>query len=237
MRRKPATGQRAGVFKMNEAQDIMRSETEPINVALKSHQASAKDWRYRGLLAEIHTWAERFTVGFKLNIPFPAIVVDRLRGRCLGHFRSGRNAWGLKDEVAIDRVHATSDDFWQALGTLLHELIHLWQQKHGDPPSNNNFNYHNREYRDKALELGLVVDRWGHTRYAPENSPFLALLTEYGVEVPVLPPPEQQHITIGRLNSSKLKLWQCRCPVRVRVARADFRARCLVCGQIFERKD
>jgi len=224
-------------IQMCEAQNIAGLATEPINVALKQHQTSTKDWEYRALLAEIHTWAERFNVGFKLNIPVPAIVLDRLRGQCLGHFRSGRNAWGLKDEVAIDRVHATSGDFWQALGTLLHELIHLWQQQHGNPPSNNNFNYHNRQYRDKALAFGLVVDRWGHQRYAPEKSPFLALLAQYGVEVPALPPVEQQRITTTRLNSSKLKLWQCKCPVRVRVARTDFLAKCLVCGHIFERKE
>ena len=206
---------------------------EPINLALREHQKSAEDWRLRALLAELHTWAERFCLRFKLQTPVPAVMIERLRGRVLGHFRPSRNALGLNFEIAIDERRAASDPFGPALGTLLHELLHLWQEVHGAHPSRSSSNYHNKEFREKAAALGLIVDCRGHTSYAGENSPFLDLLKAYGVNVPPLPPLENQNTRLGRLGSSKLKLWQCACPVRVRVAVPNFRARCLVCGCLF----
>lgn len=208
--------------------------TEPINIALKDHQHTLQDWRYSKFLSNFHIWAKRFNVEFKLNLPLPAIAIEKLGRRSLGFFRYGRNGLGVKSEITIDSIHAQSQDFWQVLGTLLHELLHLWQQVHGSP---SNSNYHNKQYRDKALSLGLVVDRWGHTQYAPENSLFLNVLTKYGVKVPEIPPLDEQRISVGRLNSSKLKLWECQCPVpvKVRVARANFRAICLHCGALFRR--
>jgi hypothetical protein len=223
---------------MTEKQNIVTvgPPTEPINIAIKEHQGLVEDWKHRSLLKELHIWTERFDVEFKLKLPLPVIVVDKLSRRTLGFFRFGRNGLGLKHEITINSTHAQSKEFWQVLGTLLHECLHLWQQTHGDP---SNSNYHNKQYREKALSLGLVVDRWGHTQYAPENSSFLNVLAKYGVEVPQIPPLNEQRILVGRLNSSKLKLWQCQCPVpvKVRVARAAFRAMCLDCDGLFRRKE
>jgi len=217
--------------------DAGKTAEEPINLALREHQVATHDWPARGLLAELHTWAERFAVQFKLDVPLPALVVDRLRGACLGHFRRGRNAWGLKFEIAIQEYHATSSPVWRYLGTLLHEVLHLWQAIHGTPPASTAWNYHNKQYRNKAMALGLIVDRRGCTTYATENSPFLDLLRKYGVDVSSLPPVETQAGSVGRLGTSKIKLWECKCPVRVRVAVKRFNARCLDCEQLFELKD
>jgi len=224
---------------MTEKESVIAVEppTEPINVAIKDHQGSVQDWRYRPFLTEFHLWAKRFDVEFKLNLPLPAIAVDKLGKKSLGFFRYGRNGLGLKHEITISYTHVQSEEFWQVLGTLLHELLHLWQQIHGEP---SNSNYHNKQYRDKALSLGLVVDTWGHQRYVPEDSLFLDVLKKYCIEVSQIPPLEKQKIQLlGRLNTSKLKLWQCQCPVpvKVRVARADFRARCLNCGSLFRQTD
>ena len=184
----------------------------------------------------MHTWAERFCFRFKLETPVPAIVVERLRRR-FGHFRPSRNNWGMNYEIAIDEHHAESDEFWKPLGTLLHEMLHLWQHIHGAPPRSFAFNYHNTQFREKAATLGLIVDRWGNTCYLPGNSPFFNLLNEYGVTPPSLPPIEKQLSRMGRSGSSKLKLWECGCPVKVRVAVPHFRARCLVCNSLFVKKD
>jgi len=221
---------------MADSSTTTGQHNEPVNLTLRTHQVSVEDWRFRPLLAELHTWAERFCVQFKLETPVPAIVVERLRGR-FGHFRPGRNDWGVNFEIAIDEHRATSEPFWPALGTLLHELLHLWQEVHGAHPGHFSFSYHNKEFCEKAATLGLIVDRRGHTFYATGNSPFLDLLKKYGVNVPPLPPLEKQQAPLGRLGSSKSKLWECGCPVKVRVAIPNFRARCLVCNCLFVKKD
>ena len=224
---------------MNELVAGFGPEQEPINLALREHQVSASHWRFRGLLRELHAWAERFNVEFNLNTPVPAVTVKRLRGRCIGHFLSGRNSWGLSYEIAIDQSLAVGGATWLTLGVLLHECLHLWEEIHGSPPNSARFNYHSRGFRDKAHSLGLLVDRWGHMRYVTGSSPFLELLRKYGVEVPDLPPVEDQANAIQTSGASKLKLWVCECvpPVRVRVARRRFRARCLDCGRQFKRRD
>ena len=109
---------------------------------------------------------------------------------------------------------------------MLHELFHGWQQAHGTPGRRN---YHNHEFRNKALTYGLVVDERGCTRYLPD-SPFVRLLRAYGVEVSPLraatPPRERER------GESKLKKWSCGC-TNVRCAVPDLRAVCLKCGQPF----
>jgi hypothetical protein len=82
-----------------------------------------------------------------------------------------------------------------------------------------------------ALQFGLVIDERGVTSYLSESR-FKDLLARHGVHLPVQPMPAQRI-----LGSSKLKKWSCRCPVNVRVAVADFEARCLRCGSLFVRRE
>jgi hypothetical protein len=113
------------------------------------------------------------------------------------------------------------------LGTLLHELLHAWQQAHGKPGKRN---YHNKQFRDKAREFGLIVQSNGVTEYA-RDSRLEDLLRKYGIHVPDLPEP-----VLPLKGESKLKLWFCGC-TKVRVAVPHFRAQCLICGNLFVRVD
>lgn len=193
---------------------------------LADHQRNER-WPKQNLFAVLLEWMVRFNIAFKLNIPEIALCIDRLRITRYGHFRYGHNGFGLKGEIAInERYLSDQRPSWQILGTLLHELLHAWQQEHGTPGRGN---YHNAEFREKALQLGLIIDRRGVTQYA-ETSPFKDLLAEHGVDISELPRP-----VMRQAGESKLKKWVCGCGFGVRVAVADFRARCLECGQVFRR--
>jgi len=200
---------------------------EPINLSLREHQAGAKEWEHQRQAAALHQWAERMVLEFKLEVPVPCLMIEGLRRR-YGHFRCGRNGFGLVDEIALDQVHLASDPYAETLDTLLHELLHSWQRRHGRPGRRN---YHNREFRRKALSLGLSIDARGCGGYAPGDTPFVNLLRRYGVEVPLREIlPQRPAARVG----SKLKLYVCGCGVRVRVGRSSFNARCLDCGGRFE---
>ena len=209
------------------------SANETINIALRDHQQSIEEWKFSEVATDLHRWAERMTLEFKLEITVPpALMLEHLRRR-LGHYRRGRNAFGLRDELAIDLEHLQTDSYWQVLGTLLHELLHSWQEHNGRPPSLKSHNYHNKELRNKALSLGLIVDAQGHTQYAPGDTPFLSILQKYGVEVPeIREMPEPVRVHKGK---SKLTLYECPCGVKVRVGRSKFRAMCLDCDGLFKR--
>lgn len=200
----------------------------PVYEALAEHQV-ASDWEFRDLLKELHRWAEILNFEFKLEIPEVALCVDRLRVSRLGHFRFGRNGFGLRGEIALNERHLRGREFWQVLGTLDHELLHAWQQAYGKAGKNN---YYKKQYREHALRHGLIVDARGHTSYLPASQ-FMTLLRKYGVAVLALTSLDTPRRVQG---TSKLRLWTCGC-TRVRVADADFRARWLRCCHRFQLAD
>ena len=208
-------------------------EPESINTRLKEHQV-ASNWDEQSLVSDLHVWADRFVLEFKLECSTPAIMIGSLNVTTDGHYQPGRNGFGLLDEIAINKNHISQDEYWGVLGTLLHELLHAEQEHSGKPGQHN---YHNKQYKDRACSLGLIVDSQGHQQYTPKPSPFFGVLDKYGVKAPTVPEPVVKATKPGR---SKLKLWTCECqprPVRVRVAIRDFQARCLKCNGRFKKRD
>ena len=209
--------------------------TKPIYPALADHQITDESWELRELLEWLCLWKDRMVFEFKLGLSEVALCVDWLHWRRYGHFRRGHNGFGLVAEIAINRRYLDYCEPWGILGTLCHELLHAWQHVHG---KTGRANYHNKQFRDKAARLGLIIDERGVTQYAPEDeSPFKQLLRKCGVTFPNLPVLE------NRRSKTKLKKWLCACdpringhrPVSVRVAVDDFHAKCMRCGKMFRR--
>lgn len=206
---------------------------------LASHQRN-EAWRGRDLLTEFQNWAERYNVHFKLDIPEIALCVDVLPVSVYGHYRIGHNGFGLKGEIAINELYLTTRASWQVLGTLCHECLHAWQHAHGKPSPHD---HHNLEFRRKAAELGLLIDRRGVTDYLLE-SPFMDLVKSHGVEVPTEAEEESASELGNRLvrrlsgqgermkGKSTLIKWTCGCQ-SVRCGRSDLQARCMKCGNQF----
>lgn len=195
------------------------------------------EWAMRDVLANLHQFKDRFVSEFKLQVSDLVIAVEKISHWRLGQYRVGRNGLGLKGEITIAEAHVrecgSRNQWWEVLGTLLHEILHAWQETHGTPSRGN---YHNAEFRSKAKQLGLIVNTRGYTQFLAE-SPFITLLMRSGINVPQLDEPEMMACNKPK---GKLKLWVCSCPVRVRVAVKDFHAQCLRCGQPFHsevRKD
>jgi hypothetical protein len=202
--------------------------TQTIYTALAKHQRD-EVWGGQETVADLQTWAARFIVEFKLDIGDIALCIDQLPSSRYGHFRHGHNGFGLRGEIAINARYLTGKrQLWEVLGTLLHELLHAWQEVHGTPGKRN---HHNAEFQAKARELGLNIDRRGLTGYAA-NSVFKDLLRLCGVSVPE---HEIKAPAAPPRGDSKMTKWTCACSTTVRVAVADFRARCLKCGSEFKR--
>lgn len=195
-----------------------------------AHHQSAEPWYGREIASVLQEWAGRFNDEFKLHVPEVSLRLDALPRSRYGHFRYGYNGFGLRGEVAINaRYLGGQREPWEVLGTLLHELLHAWQQAHGRPGRGN---YHNCEFRDKARDLGLVIDARGVTEYLDESA-FVGLLRRHGVFVPRLENTAKADPPRG---DSKMKKWSCKC-TNVRCAVAGFRAVCLNCGKAFVRQD
>ena len=216
----------------NHTLRLTSEPSKPVYRVLSEHQLAELGWEQQALVSELHRWRELFTSEFKLKLSPTALRIGGARSNYHGHFRPGHNDFGLAREIAFNQRdllnRLTAGDFWRVLGTLLHELLHAWQYDHGKPSP---WNYHNSEFRAKAMSLGLIVSTRGVTDYSAE-SPFFDLIKEYGVIVPELPSAEVSRPS----GNSTLKKWSCGC-TNVRVAIADFRAQCLKCNNQFRRAD
>ena len=93
-------------------------------------------------------WHERFNAehfGGALK-SIPVRVSRRMRSR-LGHYSAANQREGA--EIAISRRHLRRHGWQEALQTLLHEMVHQWQDESGLPID------HGRRFRAKAREIGI----------------------------------------------------------------------------------
>lgn len=207
---------------------------EPINDTLKQHALAANDWIFQSASATLHEWAERFNAEFRLKLETPAISVQKIPARTYGTYRHGRNGLGVRHEITLNAGHLEQQPLAEQLATLLHELLHQWQEQYG---KGGRHGYHNQQFRIMAKRFGLVVNDRGH-HLGIEPGPFTQLLARHNVDMgTLLPPTEIPSFTKRPRGSSKLKLWICtRGCTRVRCA-VELEAKCLKCGVAFVKED
>lgn len=102
-----------------------------------------------GLAAKFAEWhgrynAERFGGALRR---VPVRISRRMRAR-LGHYAPAQH--GRAPEIAISRRHVRRHGFAEALETLLHEMVHQWQDEQGHPLG------HDARFREKARAVGIV---------------------------------------------------------------------------------
>ena len=78
----------------------------------------------------------------------PVRVSRRMRRR-LGHYAAASSAEGA--EIAIARSHLRRHGWEEAVHTLLHEMVHQWQDESGLAID------HGRDFRRKAREVGITA--------------------------------------------------------------------------------
>ncbi|HXC25825.1 MAG TPA: SprT-like domain-containing protein [Gemmatimonadaceae bacterium] len=76
------------------------------------------------------------------------IRISRRMKNKLGHYMMATKT-GLPAEIAISWQHIQRDSWEEVLHTLVHEMVHQWQDETGLPLD------HGREFRKKAKEVGI----------------------------------------------------------------------------------
>ena len=218
--------------------------------AIRNSQEHAVTWRYHALSRTVNEWAERFTTRFLVPVlepgkdgalPSPVIGFESFDHRIYAYYRLGKNAFGLDDEIILNEKHM-SRPLYSVLETVLHEQIHLWQQRRGEHPVERN--YHNQEFVEKAEQLGLhpqpVIG--AHTR--PADGQFERLLREYGITRPneemIFPVQGKekkrnwwQDPGKERKGRSTLEKWSCACGQNARIGAKAYLAVCILCREPF----
>ena len=93
---------------------------------------------------------------FDNELPACLLVFGRDQKSCYGYFHAEQ--WENSEEkgqkchmISLTPMHL-SRPLRDVFATLVHEMAHLWQQDFGKPSKNG---YHNREWADRMIELGL----------------------------------------------------------------------------------
>jgi len=151
---------------------------ESINIHIMENEKNLQDWKLSSLARELYWWVDFFNIAFfkAQPAPTPAISFEKTKVNNLGHYVIGRNAFGVKENINLNRVHLNRP-LWDMLATLLHEMTHSWQYRYGNPSKSW---FHNKEFQMKLLAFGILVDKKGcHQGF---GDPFIFLLKKHGVE-------------------------------------------------------
>ena len=161
---------------------VKHEKHEKVNDDVRRHIEQLPDdqWEYGDELEDMYRWTDMLIDEFELDIPLPILGMKKLRKNRYGQYLQDRNEHGLNYQVLFNLIYRDKRNEWQYIGTLFHQLLHVWQHINGDPPKNR---FHNKEYIVKAAEYGLIVDRKGYTKF--EEGLFTKFLEENGVEVEV----------------------------------------------------
>ena len=165
----------------------------------------------------------------QLPVPVFAFFAQPPRTRRLGHYRarSWREPDGSpRDEIVLYADLALSQGLDSVLETLLHEMVHVWQEYFGRPSVR-----HNAAWHAEAARVGLTT--WGDKGYTSAADGFRAALVELGPRVEGIP---FRLLDLPRAKA-KLAKWICACGYGVRVAVPHFEATCHRCGERFRLAD
>ena len=102
------------------------------------------------MAAKLTIWHERYNAEhFDGTLrAIPVRVSRRMKSR-LGHYSAATR--GEQGEIAISWRHLRRHGWTEALHTLLHEMVHQWQDETGRPID------HGRAFRAKAREVGIAA--------------------------------------------------------------------------------
>jgi len=132
------------------------------------------------------------------------------------------------------------------MSTLVHEMVHQWQQDHGSPPRRC---YHNTEWAERMVEIGLIPSDTGQpggrptgqtmTHYIDPDGRFLDALKRMPTEY-VLPWVSDGPNDKGKPKKPRPKKYKFICPeCRTQITAEDeaLDATCNVCGERFLNPD
>jgi hypothetical protein len=103
----------------------------------------------RALVAELARWHSRYnSQHFHGRLKSVSLRVSRRMRSRLGHYTCA--AHGEPAEIALSWRHIRRDGWEEACHTLLHEMVHQWQDESGHAID------HGAEFRAKAREVGVA---------------------------------------------------------------------------------
>ncbi|MFQ9429047.1 MAG: SprT-like domain-containing protein [Oscillospiraceae bacterium] len=170
------------------------------------------------VIAELEGLFSKFNKAFfegKLEQPMITVSPDHTRG-AYGWCTSWK-AWqdGSKEggfyEINLCAEYLNRP-FEETCGTLIHEMVHLWNLQNGVQDTSRGGSYHNRKFKEAAEQHGLTVEKgekygWHKTTLAPATLTFVQSLGKNGFSL-VRP---RVNTLKGSKKSSSSRKYVCPC--------------------------
>ena len=139
----------------------------PAATPRRRERARPEDRAVVAQLERFHAHYNRLYFGGRLRTP-PIRLSGRMRTR-LGHYTAA-SPTGEPAEIVIGRDHIRRHGWEEALHTLLHEMVHQWQDECGHAID------HGATFRQKARDVGIAPSARRHVvprrqRQAPQPAP------------------------------------------------------------------
>jgi predicted SprT family Zn-dependent metalloprotease len=139
---------------------------ECLNVFVSYEAKPASDAPLDDLTTRVYTALAKASIHFEKALfesDLPEYVITWQRKRnSRGYYASGRfkakDSDAVVDEVALNPTYFDQRTTKEILSTLVHEQVHAWQKRHGEPSRTGD---HNAEWSDKMEELGLIPSSTG----------------------------------------------------------------------------
>lgn len=174
----------------------------------------------------------------------PAVLLNfsRKTPRTLGFFAPQR--WDRGDEVAHEiSLNPTTLKYRRPIdvaSTLVHEMVHLWQQEYGNPSRTG---YHNRQWAEKMEEVGLVPSHTGEPggrRVGQQMTHYIAERGAFDRAFQRLPPAcalpwacSDDEIKRKKRRARNKVKYTCTCGVNI-WGKPKLKVICAECGETFE---
>ena len=139
--------------KSSSARRGARARILSYHVERPAHTRRAERTRVddEGIAARLMEWHRRYNERFFAGqLRATTVRVSRRMRTRLGHYMAASPTSGDPAEIVISRRHVRRHGWEEALHTLLHEMVHQWQDEHGYPID------HGRAFRAKAREVGIT---------------------------------------------------------------------------------
>jgi hypothetical protein len=177
--------------------------------AIRRNAENAHDWEFHEDAEYLYQKAVLFRDRLidpiaridRSQMPDPVISFENLRNnRTLAAYTLNRNAQGLLDEITFNTSHFVEQEGkpvwkfgrWAQLETLLHEQVHLWQERVGKNKHKPGRVAHDKEFVEKCESLGLHPLPVVGAHYMPADGVFALLMDELGIPRPTEEPREDK---------------------------------------------
>lgn len=209
---------------------------DKINIEIMENGLEAHDWELNNLIWELSWWVQLFNIAFfkEQPVPLPVLSFQKTRVTTLGHYRIGRNSFGVRENINLNKTHLNRP-IWEILATLIHEMCHSWEYLYLPKEDRTKSWYHKKGFRLKLANFGILTDDRGC--HMGLGDPFVHILRQHGITF-------DRKLEAGKMiaipkkpavkGRSKLKKWCCPCGQNVRVGKKEFFATCDLCLDKFE---